>query len=362
MNKLHLYLSNLDHNYKIIRSQLSSNTDLFAVVKAGAYGSGLLKIAKRLEQLGVDYLAVAYAKEGKVLREGGINIPILVFYPQTEGLETIIEFNLEPSLYSMNVFKTFRHILKKKKLKYYPVHIKYNTGLNRVGFNPNQASWIIEQFDRDEFILKTVYSHLSASETDKNSPVNISQINTFLELKKLHDVDPNNDPKFHLLNSSGIFNNPEYEFDAVRCGIALHGYANRHSWDQQLKPLASLHSKISQIHKVKKGAYVGYDLGWKATRDCTIATLPIGHSDGIGRHFGHEKGHVLINGMSAPIVGNICMDMIMVDISKISCKEEDAVVIFGKEQNAAEFAESVDTISYEILCGIGPRVERIFHP
>ena len=168
MNKLHLYLANLDHNFGLIRKQLSSNTAIFGVVKAWAYGSDMIKIAKRLEQIGVDYLAVAYAEEGKILREGGINIPILVFYPQIKGLQTIIDYKLEPSLYSTLLLEKFRCLLKQKKNKHYPVHIKYNTGLNRVGFNPNQATWVLEQFKEEEFDLKTVYSHLATSESSEN--------------------------------------------------------------------------------------------------------------------------------------------------------------------------------------------------
>ena len=361
MNKLHLYLSNLDHNINVIRNQLSPNTAIFAVVKACAYGSDMIEIAKRLEQLDVNYLAVAYAEEGKLLREGGIKIPILVFYPQQEGLQTVIDMNLEPSLYNIPIFEKFHHLLKQKKNKRYPVHIKYNTGLNRVGFNPNQSTWILEQLKEDEFDLKTVYSHLATSEGSENKSNNSQQIEIFLALKKQHEEDANTHPKFHLLNSSGIFKNSKYEFDAVRCGIALHGFTNHPKIDQKLKPLASLHSKISQIHKVKKGDYVGYDRGWKAPNDSTIATLPIGHADGIGRHFGHGKGRVLINGASAPIVGNICMDMVMIDVSGISCKEEDTVIIFGSNHTASEFAISGGTISYEVLSGIGPRIKRFFH-
>ncbi len=361
MNKLHIYLANLDHNFNVIRNQLSSNTAIFGVVKAWAYGSDMIRIAKRLEQLGVDYLAVAYAEEGEILRKGGIDLPILVFYPQSEGLKTIIDANLEPSLYNISLFKKFHQLLKQKNRKHYPVHIKYNTGLNRVGFNPSQAAWVLEQFKRNEFDLKSVYSHLATSESTENNSNNSQQIQAFLTIKKQHEDNPNTHPKFHILNSSGIFKNSQYEFDAVRCGIALHGFTNHPELDQKLKPLASLHSTISQIHKVKTGDYVGYDLGWKASKDSVIATLPIGHADGIARHFGHEKTQVLVNGRSAPIVGNVCMDMIMINISNISCKEGDTVVIFGPEHTASEFAISGGTISYEILSGIGPRINRVFH-
>ena len=361
MNKLNIYLKNLDYNLKVIRNQLRSNTIIFAVVKAWAYGSDMIRIAKYLEKLDVDYLAVAYAEEGRILRQEGIDLPILVFYPQIHGLETIIDSKLEPSLYSASLLRKFHQLLKQKNKKSYPVHIKYNTGLNRVGFNPNDVAWILEQFKNKQFELKSVYSHLANSESIEKDINNKKQIDAFLKLKKKHEDNPYSNPKFHILNSAGIFKNNKYQFDAVRCGIALHGFTNHPDLDRKLKPLVSLNSSISQIHKVKKGEYVGYDLGWKASKDSIIATLPIGHADGIGRHFGHKMSEVLVNGIKAFIVGNVCMDMIMIDVTDIPCKEEDTVIIFGPKHCASEFAASGGTISYEILSGVGPRVKRIFH-
>jgi len=362
LNTLRLHLSHLDHNYKVIRSLLNPNTEFIAVVKANAYGSNAVVIAKQLEKLGVNALAVAYAQEGKILRTAGIKIPILVFYPQIEGLSTLLEFGLEPCLYSANLLIAFRSLLEKRQQDSYSVHIKYNTGLNRVGFTQEQTPWLLEQLQESPFHLKSVYSHLAASEVDKEDPLSKKQIQAFLSLKKQYELGLNEKPKFHLLNSSGLFNYPEYQFDAVRCGIALHGYANKKMWDQKLKPFASLTSKICQIHQVKKGDFVGYNHGWKAPKDTTIACLPIGHADGIGRHFGHGKVQVSIGNKKAPTVGNICMDILMVDISGIKCKEGDEVVFFDKTAPANLFAKGAATISYEVLTSLGNRIERIVEP
>lgn len=359
MNTLRLHLSHLEHNYKVIRSLLQPKTDFIAVVKANAYGGGAVEMAKQLEKLGVNALAVAYAEEGKVLRNAGIKLPILVFYPQTEGLNTLLEFGLEPCLYSVNLLVAFRALLQKHQRDSYAVHIKYNTGLNRVGFSQEQTPWLLEQLEESPLRLKSVYSHLAAAEAPKEEGLSKRQIQAFLAIKKQYERSLEEPPKFHLLNSSGLFNYPEHQLDAVRCGIALHGFANKKIWDQKLKPFASLTSKISQIHPIKKGDFVGYDLGWKAQKDGTIATLPIGHADGIGRQFGHGKAQVRIGNSYVSTVGNICMDMLMLDISGTDCKEGDEVVFFDETTSAANFAEGGATLSYEVLTSLGNRIERI---
>ena len=362
MNSLKLHLSHLNYNYSQIQKQLNPKTQIVAVVKAGAYGSASEAIAKRLEALGVDYLAVAYAEEGEILRSYGIRIPIMVFYPQIDSLKIVIEKALEPCLYSRSLLKAFKRLLKDSNKTQYPVHIKYNTGLYRVGFSPEDTDWVISQAASNQFNLKSVYSHLSASEDQRPSQSCDQQIALFETIKKAHSVQNSSIPKFHLLNSSGVFNYPELQYDMVRCGIAFHGFANHSKWDALLKPIAVLESGITQIHEVKKGSYVGYDHGWKAPVDSKIATLPLGHADGIGRHFGHHKGSVFIHGQEAPIVGNVCMDMLMIDVTNIKCKPQDTVYFFGTTHNtAASFSKQGQSISYEILSGLGPRIKRIIN-
>ena len=362
MNTLNLYLSHLDYNYSQIQKQLNPKTQIMAVVKAGAYGSASEAIAKRFEALGVDYLAVAYAEEGEILRNYGIKIPIIVFYPQVDSLKIVLENALEPCLYSRSLLMTFKSLLTATNNKQYPVHIKYNTGLHRLGFSPEDTDWIISQTASNNLNLKSVYSHLAASEDQRPSQLCNQQIALFKTIKKAHSVQKNFIPKFHLLNSSGVFNYPELQYDMVRCGIAFHGFANHPKWDALLKPIAVLESGISQIHNVKKGSYVGYDKGWKTPIDSKIATLPLGHADGIGRHFGNHKGSVFIHGIEVPIVGNVCMDMLMIDVTNVKCKPQDIVSFFGTTHNtAASFSKQGKSISYEVLSGLGPRIKRVIN-
>jgi len=361
LNQLHIFLSNLEHNYKVLRSHINNDTELIAVLKANGYGSEIVNISHKLESLGVNQIAVAYVDEGVYLRKQGVKIPILIFYPQEENFDKIIKYNLEPSLYSVQTLNKFKKIINLQKKIKYPVHIKYNTGLNRIGFKPEKVKWVLKEIQNDSMLIKSVYSHLASSESSKKNPLSIKQINLFLKIKEYHQTNFVSKTKFHLLNSSGVFNYPEYQFDAVRCGIALHGYANKLKWDKKLKPIAELTTTICQIHRIKKGTAVGYDNGWIASKDSSIATLPIGHADGIGRHFGNQRGYVLIKGKLVPIIGNICMDMLMIDITDIKCREGDIVSIFGKHNNASGFAEMGDTISYELLSSLGKRVKRVIH-
>ena len=334
-------------------------TQMVAVVKAQAYGSATLPFVRRLVQLGVDALAVAYTEEGVELREAGIDLPILVFYPQADTLEALLDAHLEPCLYSRSLVNRFKVLLQQKQQQHYPVHIKYNTGLHRVGFNTTDTAWILEAMELEYFQLRSVYSHLAASEAPRPCSLCDDQIMQFEKLKTAYQKACDPPPKFHLLNSSGVFNYPEHQYGMVRCGIALHGFANRPEWDALLKPIASLSTQICQLHHVQKGSYVGYDHGWQAPQDSVIATLPLGHADGIGRHYGHGRGSVEINGQSALIVGNVCMDMLMVNVTNIACKEGDKVLFFGGQSTAADFAKSANSISYELLTGLGSRIQRV---
>ena len=361
MNKLHLYLSNLNHNYAIIRKQIRNTTQCIGVVKANAYGSSAIHFAKRLVELGIDKLAVAYTSEGIKLIKQGIKTPIMVFYPQIDSISELVAANLEPCIYSRELMNLLEDHLDQLDIKNYPIHVKYNTGLNRVGFPLSDVSWVLEKIDQDQFRLESVYSHLAASEEERPSKQCILQIERFEKIKKQHTESIRTTPQFHLLNSSGVFNYNEYQYDAVRCGIVFHGYANRTEWDALLKPVAVLKSKISQIHQVEKGETIGYDNGWIVPNSVQIATLPLGHADGIGRHFGHHRSCVNIKGHQAPIVGNICMDMLMVDVTGIDCKTGDEVTFFDGVNSADFFAKKGSTISYELLNSIGTRIKRILH-
>lgn len=358
---LEIDLGALEHNYHYLKSKLRPATKFLAVVKAFAYGSDATKIAQKLEGLGVDYFAVAYTKEGAALRENGIRTPILVLHPQPSNFDTLIQKGLEPSLYSAKILREFLEVAKKNGQKDYPVHIKFNTGLNRLGFWENDVDYIVEQlFERNEIKIVSIFSHLAASEDLQEAAFTNGQIKTFLRIAAEMDKKLDYAPFRHLLNTSGIINYPEAQLDMVRSGIGLYGYGNKKSIDAELRPVACLKTIISQIHKIEPHESVGYNRAFISDGYRITATLPLGHADGIGRQYGNGKTHVRVHGKKAPIIGNVCMDMIMIDITGIDCSEGDEVVIFGESPTAEEFASTANTISYELITGISQRVMRVF--
>ena len=353
---LEISLQALEHNYRFLKSKLNAKTKFLAVVKAFAYGSDSCKIAHKMASLGVDYFAVAYTQEGIDLRNAGITTPILVLHPQAVNFTAIINNRLEPSLYSIKILEEFVTVLKEMHQKNYPVHLKFNTGLNRLGFTENNITELLRK--SKSLKIKGVFSHLAASDEVKEKEFTQQQIQSFNTIKDKLEVGLDTSPIFHLLNTSGIVNYPEAQYNMVRSGIGLYGFGNSQEVDQQLKPIATLKTIISQIHHVKKGESIGYNRAFIASKNIRTATLPIGHADGIGRHYGKGKSCVTIHGIKAPIVGNVCMDMIMVDVTDITCNEGDEVIFFGLHNSAEEFAHNAHTISYELLTGISQRVKR----
>jgi alanine racemase len=356
---LEINLGNLKHNYEFLKSKLQNNTLFLAVVKAFAYGSDAIVIANFLQNLRVDYFAVAYIKEGIALRKAGITTPILVLHPQASNLSLAIEHCLEPSLYTLKILKEFERISRQLNQKKYPVHIKFNTGLNRLGFESNELDLVLETLAKTNAIkVKSMFSHLAASEDLEEKPFTLSQISLYERLSKTFTEKLGYPITRHLCNTSGVLNYPDAHFDMVRCGIGLYGYGNTDKETKNFRPIASLKSVISQIHLVAKGNSVGYNRAFVSPEDSKIATIPIGHADGIGRHFGNGAGIVSIGSKKAPIVGNVCMDMIMVDVTNIECKEGDEVVFFGSDFSAETSAAAANTISYELITGISQRVRR----
>ncbi len=357
---LEIDLSALEHNYLFLKSKLSSDTKFLGVVKAFAYGSDMVIIAQKLERLGADYLAVAYTKEGVLLREAGIQIPILVLHPQPVNFDHLILHKLEPSMYSPKILKDFLEMAQKLGLGNFPIHIKFNTGLNRLGFWEQDVDHIVENLNgRNEVKVVSIFSHLAASEDPNEKDFSLTQINTFKKISQELNEKLGYAPFRHMLNTSGILNYPEAQFEMARCGIGLYGYGNESTIDQELKPVATLKTVISQLHQIEPNESVGYNRAFTSDRYRTTATLPLGHADGIGRQYGNQKTHVLVHGKKAPIIGNVCMDMIMVDVTGIACKEGDEVVVFGTDQSAEGFANTAGTISYEILTAISSRVKRV---
>lgn len=358
---LEIDLKALKHNFSYLKSKLQPKTKILAVVKAFAYGSDAIEIAKYLETLDVDYFAVAYANEGVTLRDAGIKTPILVLHPQAVNFKTIIEGCLEPSIYSLKVLNTFLEVAEREKQTNYPIHLKINTGLNRLGLKASDVDNVISIIKQSKAIkVKSVLSHLAASEDLNEKTFTEDQIKHFNSIASNIASQLDYKPLFHMSNTSGILNYPNAHFDMVRTGIGLYGFGNSEQEDANLIPVSTLKSVISQIHTIEKGESVGYNRAFVADKLTRSATIPIGHADGIGRQYGNKKGFITIKGRLAPILGNVCMDMIMVDVTHIACEEGDEVVIFGKTPSAVTFSKTVNSISYEIITAISQRVKRIY--
>ncbi|NCT17669.1 MAG: alanine racemase [Flavobacteriaceae bacterium CG_4_8_14_3_um_filter_34_10] len=359
---LEIDLRALTHNFQYITSKLQKGTKLMAVVKASAYGSDSVVVAKKLEELGIDYFAVAYASEGVVLRESGVQTPILVLHPQTINFDKIVQHCLEPSIYSPLMLDRFIAFAESENLENYPIHLKINTGMNRIGYSTNEVNFILEAVSKTKAVkIKSIFSHLAASEDIENRDFAEKQINDFKTASEYLMSKLDYSPLRHTLNTSGIFNFPNAQFNMVRSGIGLYGFGNCEKENKNLRPIATLKTIISQIHTIRKGESVGYNFGFIAEKEMKTATLPLGHADGINRAYGKGNGFVTIHGKKAPMIGNICMDMLMVDITNIACEEGDEVQVFGeKNATAEEFASRIHSISYEIITAISPRVKRIF--
>ena len=350
-------LNNLKNNLDYLKSKITRQTKFMAVVKAFSYGSDSITVSKELERLGVDYLAVAYTQEGVDLRKFGIKIPILVLHPQENDFDDILSNHLEPSIYSFRILSFFTKKLNKENIKAYPYHIKFNTGLNRLGFLKKDLQKLTPLIKQN--LPKYIFSHLGASEDLREKSYTEKQIEEFMSISETLEKELKTTLKKHLLNTSGILNYSDYQFDMVRSGIGLYGFGNDIKYKNSLKPVLTLKTIVSQIHNLDTGSSVGYNRGFLAKKSTVIATLPIGHADGIGRQYGNGKGEVLVGGKLAKIIGNVCMDMIMVDVTGLNCKEGDEVIFFDDNSySAEEFSKKANTISYEIISSISRRIKR----
>ena len=358
---LEIDLKALRHNFEYLKSRVQKGTKMMGVVKAFAYGSDANEISLFLQDLNIDYFAVAYVHEGMALRNAGVTKPILVLHPQAINFKQLIDYCLEPSLYNVKIFNEFIAIASQENQTHYPVHLKFNTGLNRLGFSEKDVDYLISKFKETPCIrVQSLFSHLAASEDLNEKEFTLDQICSFKDIAENFIMKLGYKPMLHICNTSGILNYPEAHFDMVRTGIGLYGFGNSKKENVHFKPISTLKTIISQIHTIEKGKSVGYNRAFKSNGLLKTATLPIGHADGIGRQYGNGKGFVIIRGQEAPIVGNVCMDMIMVNISHIDCKEGDEVIVFGAEHTAERLAETAHTISYELITAISQRVKRVY--
>ncbi|MDX6747071.1 alanine racemase [Polaribacter sp. PL03] len=349
----------LTHNLNYFKQKLKPETKILAVVKAFGYGSDGVQVAKFLEDK-VDYFAVAYSHEGIALRNAGVKTPILVLHPQIPNLKDIVTYRLEPNLYNFKIFTAFLKLADEAPLMNYPIHLKFNTGLNRLGFWHTDIPKILSSLKETNHVkVQSIFSHLAASEDLEEQDFSINQINNFAYIVQQFFKHLNYEPMLHILNTSGVVNYSKAQFDMVRVGIGLYGFGNDVKETAQLKNTHNLKSIISQIHIIKLGESVGYNRAFVAKRATKTATIPVGHADGLSRKLGNNKGFVMINNQKAPIIGNVCMDMIMVNITKIDCKEGDEVIIFNNQEMIQNIAEISETIVYETLTAISQRVNKM---
>jgi len=359
---LEINLNAISHNFNFFKSKLQANTKMMAMVKAFGYGNGGFEIAKLLEHHKVDYLGVAFADEGISLKMAGIRLPIMVLNPESTSFSAIIQHQLEPEIYSLKGLNAFLKIAEQKKLKNFPIHIKLDTGMHRLGFEANTLDDLIATLKGNQTVkVKSILSHLATSDDLQHKDFVAYQINLFEKLSSQLLTELNISPIRHILNTSGISNFPQAQYDMVRLGIGLYGVSNDPEEQKYLENVGTLKSIISQIRTIQSGESVGYGRRFMANRESRIATIPIGYADGIGRSWGNGVGFVTIKNKKAPILGSVCMDMLMVDVTEIECKEGDAVVIFGESPTVTYMAEQLKTIPYEILTSISQRVKRVFY-
>lgn len=357
---LEINLNAISHNLNFFKSKLQPETKLMAMVKAFGYGSGDFEVARLLSHHKVDYLGVAFADEGISLKSAGIQLPIMVLNPENSSFSAIIQHQLEPEIYCQKGLNAFLKIASSKKLFHYPIHIKLDTGMHRLGFEENDLPQLIERLKENKTIqVKSILSHLATSDI-KNRDFALSQIALFEKLSSRLMTQLNIQPIRHILNTSGISNFPEGEYDMVRLGIGLYGVSNDTEEQKELQNVGTLKSVLSQIRTIPAGDSVGYGRRFIAEKPTKIATIPIGYADGISRHWGEGVGFVTINSKKATIVGSICMDMLMVDVTEINCKEGDKAIIFGESPTVNYMAKKLNTIPYEILTSISQRVKRVF--
>lgn len=359
---LEINLNAIVHNLNFYKSRLKPQTKIMVMVKAFGYGSGSYEIAKLLSHQKVDYLGVAFADEGIALRNAGINTPIIVMNPETSAFAAMAAYNLEPEIYSAKELRAFVALAQQKNLSDYPIHVKLDTGMHRLGFMENQMEELIDLLRNNNFVaVKSIFSHLSSSDVPEYRDFTLQQIESFDRWsQRIIDALEIN-PIRHILNTSGIYNYPQAQYDMVRLGIGLYGVGNDEQERSQLETVGTLKTVILQIKDIVSGESIGYSRRFITNKPMRIATLPIGYADGIRRAWGNEKGYVLINGKRATITGTISMDMMMVDVTDIECREGDTAIIFGKSPSVVEMAQALQTIPYEILTGISQRVKRVFY-
>ncbi|MBF6597158.1 MAG: bifunctional UDP-N-acetylmuramoyl-tripeptide:D-alanyl-D-alanine ligase/alanine racemase [Fermentimonas sp.] len=357
--RLEVDLDAVVHNFNFYKSKLNPNVKLICMVKANGYGVGAIEIAKTLQYHRCDYLAVAVAEEGVSLRNEGISLPIIVLNPEVNGFDELFSNDLEPEVYNFRILESFIRESQRSGVTNYPIHLKIDTGMHRLGFLISDIEKLIIILKEQKGLrVNSIFSHLSASESWTFDDFTHQQISSFRHAAEIIEKELNYPINKHILNSAGIERFHDYEWDMARLGIGLYGISP--SKLNGLQNVSTLKSTILQIKNIPQEETIGYGRKEKLNRDARIATIRFGYADGLDRKFGNRNGKVLINGEYAPIVGNVCMDLTMVDVTDITAEEGDIAILFGENLTVTELADSISTIPYEILTSVSPRVKRIY--
>lgn len=358
--QMELLKKNIEHNYKYFRSKLKKTTKMLILVKANSYGHGAYEFAKLMEDLGADYFAVAHVVKGIELREKGIRkTPIMVLSSGIDAYHDMIEWGLEPGIPTLTALKKFRAAMKDMGVSCYPIHIKLDTGMHRLGFMEKDLPELLSYLKKHpEIRVQSIYSHLAASDEKKWDKFTLGQIELFDKMAPQIDAAVGYHPMHHILNSAGIERFTKYQKDMVRLGIGIYGISAVNA--KNLKPSSALRCNIIQIKELKpEDGTVGYGRHGKIDRPMQIATLPLGYADGINRHLGRGNAKFCVRGKLVPTIGNICMDMCMIDVTGIGAKVGDTVTIFGEKPTASDIAKILDTIPYEVFTSVHERIPRI---
>ncbi len=359
---MEINLTAMVHNLKQYQQQLRPATKLMAMVKAFSYGSGSAEVARLLQFHKVDYLAVAYADEGIELRMAGISLPIMVMNADDAGFDALLEYNLEPEIYSFNIYHAFHQYLLLQGIAQFPVHIKLNTGMNRLGFDIDEVNGLGQLLvQNSSMVIKSVFSHLTSSEAAEHDGFTQQQAKLFEQGCTILENTLGYSFIKHIANTAAIFRHPNFQYDMVRLGIGLYGVDSANGKEVHLETVATLKSTVAQIRTVKANDSIGYNRKGTVLVDSKIATIRIGYADGFSRKLSNGIGSIYLQGQLAPVIGNVCMDMVMIDITNIpNVQEGDEVEIFGRHLPVQQMAEWCGTISYEIMTSVSTRVKRVY--
>ncbi len=362
--ELEIRLHSLKHNLEVYRGMLNTNTRVMAMVKAFGYGTGDYEVAKKLEESGVDYLAVAFTDEAVLLRKRGLSLPILVLNPEKGSYEALIKHQLEPEIYSLELLQDFHASLSRShmaELLPFPVHLNIDTGMHRLGIDLEQIDEVLDFFkQQSELKIASVFTHLSSADDPEAKAFSLKQIDNFKKAANSIEEAIGYKGIKHVLNTAGVENYLDFQFDLVRLGIGLYGVSSKPEISKRLEAVTVFKARVLQVKKVRKDEPIGYSRAETASRDMSIATVSVGYADGLRRSLSRGKGELFINGNPCPIVGNVCMDMCMVDVSNLRIKAGDEVEIFGNNTSVMEFAKKMDTIPYEVLTSVSGRVRRSY--